>query len=216
MSELKPVVTPVGELFYVNISGQGKQNYNEDGYNYVATVHLSGKPAEKLKQEIEEVLGPVPAGKTVKSRGYRELYKDKEGKLFTPTSNRKVTDEDTKTDLTAFTFSTSTTFADGKPKKINVFNKNQGKVELGDRKIGNGSRGAISGKMKQFVKGKEMGVSLFLNAVQITQFIPYEGDAGFEAQDEGDFEGFDDADENFQNSAAAEPAPAKEKAKPKL
>ena len=218
--DLTPVVTPVGELWYVNITGQGKQNYNEDGYEYVATVHLTGKPAEDLKAKILEVLGPVPKGKTVKSTGFRELLKDAEG-IYTPTKNTTERDKKAEpTGIIAFTFKTGAVFEDGRPKKVAVYNASAQKVEMGERLIGNGSKGAISGKLQRNERGPEIMVSLYLNAIQLTEYVPYEGDAGFEAQAEGTFTAPTDGESGFQGQPAqgstaespAEPA----KVKPRL
>lgn len=187
-----PVTTPKGELYYVNISGQGKQNYNEDGYEYTATVYCEKDDPETvaLIEKIDELIGPVPKGKTLKSQGYRPVWKNAEGNYFVPTANRKGGDEegDEETTLLAFAFKTGTTFEDGKTKKINVFNSKAGKISLGDKKIGNGSIGRISGKMKRNENGKDISVSLFLNGVQINKFVEYVDDGGFEADD--DEEGF--------------------------
>ena len=225
-------VTPVGELHWVNITGQGKENYNGDGYNYVATVYLEGEAAETEKKKIQDVLGPVPKGSNVKSLGYRNLVKDSEGNLRTPNKDGAVlaenedgeevdiVDECEKTDIWAFTYSTITAFPDGKTKEVAVYNKDAKKISLGDRLIGNGSVGAISGKMKRFSRGKDIGVSLFLHAIQITKFNEYEGGAGFGTQ-EGEFEGVTEKESGFTGQAEGEPsdtpvAKGKAKTKPKL
>lgn len=213
MSELVKVVTPVGELFYVNISGQGKQNYNEDGYEYVASIRLTGEKAEKLIGEINEVAKTMPAGLNLKSKGYRELVQDASGNLRSPTNAKPKTDEEKLSGVFEFLFKTNATYADGKAKKINVYNKNAKIVDIGDSKIGNGSKGAISGKMQGSVYKKDFSVSLYLNSVQLTEFHEYVGDAGFDAQ-EGDFDGVVDKESGFTGQAEAEPS--KEKVKPKL
>lgn len=222
MSELVPIVTPVGELHYVHISGQGKLNYNEDGYNYVATLYLEDEKAKKVIAQLEEVLGDVPKGKNVKSKGYRELLKDENG-MYEPTSNTAERDANAvATGIYAFRFSTSTTFADGKQKKVSVYNSANppSRINLGDRKIGNGSKGAISGRLQRYEKGKDVGVSLFLNAVQLVEFIEYVGDAGFEEQEGGfigDGEGFDPGTtEASVENASPNAEKDKPKAKPKL
>lgn len=234
MSELKGVknVTPVGELHWVNISGQGKRNYNDDGYIYTATIYLEGEAAAAERKKIEDVLGPVPKGANVKSLGFRNLVKDKEGNLHTPNKDGEVNVENEdgetvdiaseceETDIWAFTYSTKTEFEDGKTKEIGVHNKDGKKISMGDKLIGNGSFGALSGKLKRFAKGKDIGVSLFLHAVQLTKFVPYEGGAGFGAQ-EGEFEGVSDEETGFtgQPDDAKEStakATAKAKTKPKL
>lgn len=201
MSDLIAVVTPVGELHYVNISGQGKLNYNEDGYNYVATVNLTGKPAEELKAKIDAVIGEIPKGKNLRSKGYRELLKDENG-IYTPTGMTKERDGNAEaTGIFAFGFSTPTKLSDGKAKKISVYNSSSPptRIDLGDKKIGNGSKGAISGKMQRYEKGKDIGISLYLNAVQLVEFVEYTGDAGFEAQ-EGGYIG----DDNFNQETTSE------------
>lgn len=217
-------VTPVGELHWVNISGQGKENYNGDGYNYVATVYLTGEKAENERKKIDDVLGPVPKGAIVKSKGYKELLKDKDGNLYSPDKTGAVNVENEDGDIVdisedceasgiwAFTYSTKTTFEDGKTKEIAVYNKDAKKINMGDKLIGNGSSGAISGKLKRFVSGKEVGVSLFLHALQITKFVEYEGGAGFGAQ-EGEFEGHSDTETGFTGQPEEAPKP---KTKPKL
>lgn len=214
------VITPIGELNYVNISGQGKKNYNEDGYDYVASINLTGEDAQKLISAIDTELGEIPKGKIVRSRGYRELLKDEKG-LFAPTSQNKDRQEDAeKTGIFSFTFKTKTKLGEeGKEEdvKIKVFNAQGKQVDLKDRKVGNGSTGAISGKMQRFESGKEVGVSLYLKSIQITKFIPYQEDAGFETQQDG-WTG-EDEDSDFgaakSESEQTEPA-ATTKAKPKL
>lgn len=215
MSDLIPVVTPVGELHYVNISGKGKLNYNEDGYNYVATINLSGDKAEILKDKIDEVLGEVVKGENLRSKSYRELLKDDEG-VYTPTNSTADRDKGAeKTGIFAFTFTTNVAFSEGGTKTIITYNSANppSKIELGEKKIGNGSMGAISGKLRRYNKGRDVGVSLFLNAIQIVNLIEYVGDAGFEAQ-EGGFTG--NTEEFGQEAEPEVVVPEKTKSKLKL
>lgn len=225
MGDVVKVVTPVGELWYVNITGQGKENFNEDGYDYVATVRLNEKDSADLRKKIDDVLGPLPKGYTVKSKGYRELKEDDEG-IYTPTSATTDRDEKAKdTGIFAFTFKTNTIFGDGRPKKVAVYNSAAKKVDMGDRLIGNTSVGAISGGMQRYdnAKAKECGVSLFLNAVQLTTYVPYTGDAGFEEQGEG-FVAPEDGDTGFTGKPedkdgggkGSTDVPAPKTAKPRL
>lgn len=216
MSDLIKIATPVGELHYVNISGQGKENYNEDGYEYVATVYLDKTKPEVVEfiAKIEELKLSGPKDKTLQTSGYFDLFKDEEGKLFAHTDEK---DGGEPTNLIGARFKTKTTFTDGKQKKIAVYNVKRKVVDLGERRVGNGTIGAISGAMQLYVNGKKWGISLFLNSIQITKFIEYVGDAGFEEQ-EGDFEGFDeggDFEVKSSPSVKAEDKPAA-KTKPKL
>lgn len=220
MSELVPIVTPVGKLNYVQITGEGKLNYNEDGRVYVATLHLTGEKADLLKSKIDEVLGEVAKGEFLKSKGYRELMEDDEG-VYTPTSTTEERDKGAKpTGIFAFSFSTSTLFSDGKPKKISVYNSafpKPQKINLGDKKIGNGSEGAISGNLKRYKQAKgAVGVSLFLNSVQLSKFVEYTEDAGFSGV-EGGYTGEDEGiDTSTMETEAVSSAPTTPKSKPKL
>lgn len=216
--DLVNVVTPTGELYHVNITGQGKENYNEDGYEYVSSVRMPKDKAQPLMDKIEEVLGEVPKGKTVKSRGYREMLKDEEG-IYYPTSKTKESGRDdkaTKTGIIQFAFKTVTAFPDGKPKKVGVYNSANPptKLNMGDKLIGNGSKGAISGKMERNERGKEVMVSLYLNAIQLVEFVEYQGDAGFKAQ-EGGFSGFSNEMPGAEAPPAKDAEPVKT-SKPKL
>jgi hypothetical protein len=215
-NDLVNVVTPVGELFYVNISGQGKENYDEDGYEYTASIRLTGEKAQKLIADIDEVVQKMPKGETLKSCGYKELVKDKEGNLRSPSLRKPKTDEETLSGIFEFSFKTNTTYGDGKAKKIGVRNANAEPVSLGDKRVGNGTIGAISGKMRGKSYKEEYSVTLYLNAIQIAKFVEYVGDDGFD-EVEGDFQGVEDEETGFvgqpETNGEAE-APAK--VKPKL
>jgi hypothetical protein len=229
MTKVK-VATPVGELHWCSIKGQGKLNYNQDGYVYQASVFLSGEKAEELKAKIDEVIGTIPKGKNLKSSGYKDVYKSEEGKYFCESGNRSAGDGDEKTEFTCFTFTTRTTYEDGRPTIISIYNSGKKteanpsgkpkKINLGDRGIGNGSLGAISGTLHRNENGKDISCSLFLKAIQITKYIEYSGDAGFDSQEDGDFEDVEsDGTEGFAEDTTQEEKPAKEaksKAKPRL
>lgn len=216
MADLVKVATPVGELWYSNITGQGKKNYNEDGFVYTSTLHLKGDNATLLKDKINEVLGPIPKGKLVKSVGYRELLEDADG-IYTPSKKTVERDKSAKpTGVFAFVFSTGVAYEDGRPKTIAVYNKDAQKVNMGDRLIGNASKGAISGNLKRYESKDEVGVSLFLNALQLTEYVPYEGNAGFDKQ-EGGFSSPTDGETGFTGNVETNAQPAEvTQTKPRL
>lgn len=195
---LVKVVTPIGELHYVQIEGTGKEKYDkEKGYEYVATVYLSSERSEALRKSMDDVVGEMKKGESLKSKGYRQLMEDEDGKIFTPTNKNKERQEKAKLiDMYGFTFKTSTVYKDkdggSKPKIISIYdagnktlNIKPKKISLQGKKIGNGSQGAISGTMQRSVYKGEVSCSLYLNSIQLTGFIEYDGDAGFEAQDDG-------------------------------
>lgn len=222
-NELIKVVTPPGKLKYVNIYGKGKENYNKDGYEFVASIDLEGEAAQKVIKLINTTLGEVDEDKLfIKSLGYRELLEDKEG-VYCPTKKTSKRDKTAKpTGIFRFAFSTKTTYKEGEAKKIAIYDSSKPKpkkINLGDKKIGNDSIGCISGAAGKWQRNDEVGVSLYLNAIQLVKFIEYEGDAGFEAHEDGyvdsntsQFEEDTSSDETTENiDEVVEEDPAKPK-----
>lgn len=204
-----------GELWYVNIAGQGKKNYNEDGFEYTATLRVKkdSELATNLKKAIEDFYNENHGGNTklkCRSLGFRDVMtKDEDG-------------NGVETDFIDFQFKTKTTFVNKKTGKeenarIKVFNSNAQEVSLGSKKVGNGTIGAISGQAGYYSDNKkEDGVSLYLNNIQIFKFIEYVSNGGF-SKAEGDFDGVEDSDSGFVGSEAApESAEEPKAAKPRL
>jgi len=196
------VVSPRGELAWVNITGEGKENLNGD-MQYVATLILEPKKNPTHQAFIDKIDAfweeNKPEGKKkAKSLGYA-LYDpllDKDG-------NKQYNDEDKliydPNGRVSCQFKTGVAFKDGKPKIVKVYNSKNKVISLGDQLIGNGSEGHVSGSMGIYTvnqKGKllDAGVTLYLDAIQLIKFVAYEGaDAGFDTVDEEDgFVGIDD------------------------
>ncbi len=171
------IVTPIGELKWIFITGQGKKDLNGKD-RFVASVSFPADSTElaQVKNIIETFWKDnKPKGKVKpKSNGIREEFIKDENGDSQPTGNYLIN------------FWTGTTFKDGKPKVIKTMNAKGAEVALGGRKIGNGSRGAISGAMDIYQNGPNVGVTLYLNAIQLTRFIEFADDAGFEAQDDAE------------------------------
>lgn len=206
--KLTRVVTPVGKLMYLNIDGPGKEKYDADkGNEYVATIWLTGDESVDLRASMDKEVGEIRDDEVLKSAGYRQLMEDSEGNVFTPTKKNVAKQKTGKLiDLYSFTFKTGTEYADGKVKKIKVFDTVPKEVNLKGKKIGNGSIGAISGNMERTVYKGEVSCSMYLNAIQLTKFIPYTEDTGFGAQ-EGDFDGnVEDEETGFVGSSADDEA----------
>ena len=215
MANLTKIATPVGKLSWVNISGVGKLNYNEDGREYVASIILDSKTAKTVIDSIADVYEQSKTkGKTLRSLGYKPC--DEDGK----------TDDSDNPAFYSFNFKTKTSYQDGKAKKITVYNAKAKKVDIGDTKIGNGTIGAISGAIGYYVNGKSEGITLYLNSVQIINLVEYGEDAGFTASDNDDgFEGVSDTETGFQGQTeedilssekAFDTAVANRTAKPRL
>lgn len=190
------VTSPIGDLKYVMITGQGKENFEGTGYDFQACVDVPSKEADDFIDMIEdfieenEVKGATRAG---------SFYRTSE-------------DDDTiPKGMVRFTFKTRTEFTDKKgdikDTVVDVLNSKGDKVKLPEGKlIGNGSTGRVIGTCVIWERGntkkKEFGASLYLNKVQLKDFIPYEGEKVDEIEG-GSFKGFDD-DLQPEESAAEE------------
>lgn len=191
---IEKTVTPKGELEWVIITGDGKENLNGQ-MQYVANLVLDPDNVpehaayiEKIKAYWEE---NKPKGmKEPKSLG---IYPHKVKTDETDDEGKPVYAEDGRTNLA---FKTGTTFPDGSPKVVKTFNSKAKEVQLGDTKIGNGSVGQISGAMNVYeVKGPknkliDAGVTLYLDAIKISKLVEFSTDAGFAADDDEEDEGF--------------------------
>ncbi len=194
--DTKRTTTPKGELEWVIITGEGKENMSGK-LQYVASIVLDPENDETAAAYITEIkdfwdeFKPKGFKKAPKSMGYYEHTTktdetDEEGKaIYEPTGK------------TLLQFKTGTTYADGKPKVIKIFNAKAKEVFLGTKSIGNGTIGHIGGVMGVYKtmtpNGKtivDAGVTLFLDRIQIKKFVEYEQASGFDSSDEDD--GIDD------------------------
>lgn len=189
-----PVTTVVGDLEWVNIVGEGKEDL-QGNMQYLCTVVLEGEKAEQLKATIDTFWEEnKPSGmKKPKSTGY---YPHKVPTGEEDDEGNKIYEE---TGKTAFTFKTGTAYKDGKPKVIKVFNAKGVEVDLGDKRIGNGSRGRVQGAVAIYgveSKGKvlQAGTTLYLNGVQLAKLVEYAGGPQFDSieEEDADFEGAGD------------------------
>lgn len=214
MATTQPIQTPKGNLAWVIISGEGKENLS-GRMKYTADLVLpsDSDEAKKLSATIDKFWAEnkpnsFPAKKKAKSLGYRpEMRKvldengedqyDEEGEIIKePTGN------------TVFSFATDTTYGkSGDAKVIKVYNAKGNRVSLGDKKIGNGSVGQIGGAMGVYsvkdTSGKisDAGVTLYLNSIRITKFVEYTDEDNWAAEDGDDgWTGEDNWDAESQES----------------
>ena len=186
--------TPVGDLEWVMISGQGKLNTLNDKYYYQVTLLLpeDSDECKALMAEIKQWWKDNPPAKK---------WNGKEASTLGFKPNQVKTEEVDENDepiykpdgRVAFMFKTETSYKDGNPKVIKTFNAKGGEVALGDRKVGNGSRGRVKGVITTYEQPKDAGTSLYLNSIQLAKFVPFTGGPSFdEIEGEEDaFEGFD-------------------------
>jgi len=180
------LITGVGDLMWVFITGNGKKNL-QDKNCFVASVRFAKDDPKLAKIEAqlatfwEEHKGK---GWKLKSTGVTpEKYPAGHAQEGEETGNVFVN------------FWTGVTWPDGKAKVIKTKNSAGLEVSLGSKKIGNGSRGAISGNMSLYDSGvAARGITLFLNTVQLTKFVEFTQDDGMGAVEDEDGEGFTGAD----------------------
>lgn len=219
---LTKVVTPKGELAWITITGEGKENMSGK-LQYVASVILDPKK-EADKAFIDSIDDfwddnkPAWMGKRkAKSLGYYlcdplrgddgEPLRDEEDKVKYDPNGRVMV-----------SFKTGTTFPDGSAKVVKTYNSKAKEVSLGKIRIGNGSIGYISGAMDIYEvtdskkKGTDAGITFYLNAIQINKLVEFSSDDGFKPSEDDDEEDSFTGDEGFEG--VGEPEPAAEVEKP--
>lgn len=199
MSQVVAFKSPIGDLKWVVYNGEGKENLSgRMKYQADLVLPVDSEECKNLKAAIDAFWeegrpASLPAKKPAKSLGYRlekEPVLDEDGNKQYGDDGKVVSKD---TGNMVFTFSTDTTYPSGDPKIINIFNAKGNKVDLGGKKIGNGSRGQLSGAMGIYTvedaKGKTVidgGVTLYLNSIRLVKFVEFSGE---EAWDEADEEG---------------------------
>ena len=171
------VRTEKGELRWCFILPPGKKN-NLNGENeYTASVVMSAEDAQPtidLLDTLWEENKPKGHSKPPKSMGYK--IDDESGEV-------------------SFNFKTKTTYPSGDEKSIRIFNSKAEQIRLPkDKKVGNGSQGRLSGVAAVYDAGPAArGVTLYLDAVQLTKFVAFSGGGpDFEIDEDGDFDGLDE------------------------
>lgn len=184
MAAKENVQSPIGTLMYVMVTGQGKENFEGTGYDYQACVDVPEKEADQFIDLIED---------------FADANAPKEGKRAGTTYRTSEDDSTIDEGMVRFTFKTKTTFENArgevKDTEVSILDATGNKVKLPDGKlIGNGSTGRAIGSMVLWERGRgknaEYGVSLYLNKVQIKDFVAYEGEK-VDAIEGGSFNGFD-------------------------
>ncbi|AWD90269.1 hypothetical protein [Dickeya phage Amaethon] len=190
--------TPKGTLNWCIITGDGKENLSgKMKYTTDLVLPTDSEEAKTLINFIDDYWdenkpAKWPAKRPAKSLGYRDETTpvlDEDGQKQYGDDGKVIAE---KTGNTVFTFGTDTTYPSGDPKKVNVFNSKGNKVDLGDRRVGNGSEGRVSAAIGVYEvkdpKGTitDAGVTLYLNSVQITKFVAYSGEERWDADDSDD------------------------------
>lgn len=211
MSNILKFKSPKGELEWVTIDGDGKENLSGK-MQYLANVVIEADdPIVAKINEYWEANKPKGFKKDAKSNG---MYPHKADSGEKDETGKAIYEEDGKLYLA---FKTGTSYPDGSTKKVQIYNAKAAKVELpSGTSIGNGSVGVVSGAMGIYLsktpKGAivDAGVTLYLDAIQILKLEEFTQDAGFEIEEDGEFTG----DEGWTGDES-EPA-AESTAQPRL
>lgn len=176
--------SPLGELRWVNI-GQGgiDTSMEKDGSKMqkVASVYLTGEAKDKAITELNTIwenfkteLG-LKKGVQAKSTGYKIVIDKETGE---------------ETGEISLNFKTNAQFKDGKENNIRIYNSKGVEVDLGDKKIGNGSIGIIHGEAAYYDAAGSKGITLYLKAIQLKSFVEYtENIDALDISEDGDFQG---------------------------
>ena len=163
---MRKITTPICPLEWVRLTNGGTLNFNEDGYIYSVNVLITDDYAEELQEIIDEV------------------YAEEEGAgSECPNEVIKTSDDGRK----YVTFKTNVTDKSGRERAAKIVDSKNRPVEFPEGvDIGNGTTGRVSGTVAYYKAGKNTGVTLYFNALQIIDFVPYTGVDEFE-----EYDGFD-------------------------
>lgn len=170
--------SPVGELMWCFIAPGGTDT----------SVEKTGDPKamKKVANVVLKAGTPELAQVQEQLKQIWENFRESEGiKQVEPKSNglKANTDKETGEPTGDYTlcFKTSATFKDGKDVKIPIYNAKGVEVDLGDKRIGNGSIGIIHGEAAIYEFGGKKGITLYLKAIQLVKYV--EPDAGIDTED---------------------------------
>lgn len=196
-------------LMWIFIHAPGRPAMDKDKPNRKQASLYVDKNSDECKALTDEIDAFWNDNKTkgwkCKSKGYKVERVVKEG------GDKDNEDDWIDGENMAFNFWTSANWKDGKDTVIDIYNARGSQVSLGNKKIGNGSFGSISGSMSIYDGGTatSRGVSLYLNAIQLTKFVEYSQDAGFAAQEDAEEDGFEGVESDFEGTSSEGDAEAR-------
>lgn len=203
-----PFKTPVSDIQWVTLTGEGKPTMKGDKFQYTATAVLNQEQADAILTELQVFWKDNrPKGALAKqAKPVVKPYMVKTEELDADGDPIKVQKTDDKGGLLyTMAAKTYTTNKDGKPTRIPVLNSKGKPIVLGDKIIGAGSRGVIHGSIGIYDVDGSNGLTWYLNKVQLTKFVEYEG-AGTEVEDLGEeTEGLDGLEAADEESVAQAP-----------
>lgn len=169
------IKTPIGELKYVFVTGEGRNQAmpgEKDRMQFVASIELTKNSKEHiaLLAEIDR-----------EWQAYKEKSGLKPAQLPKTSGIKAVMDKETgaETNKVLATFKTDTKWKDGKAQIVKVFDHKGTDITTAIQNatwsIGAGSTGVLHGSAVGNSVGGAHKVTLYLTAVQIAKLIKYEG-----------------------------------------
>ncbi len=185
------VKTKIGDLSFVMITDEGLDTSmagQEPNMKYIAVMECeeNGEVHKQMLAQVDAEWARYCTEFGVKGRPAKNKY----GTPMTGISPKMIQDDADidpetgegtwkPTGKVNITFKTNTTWPDGKPIVVKVFDSKG--AELNERlkaagqSIGSGSRGVIHGTAQGNNAGDAHKVTLYLTAVQLAKFVPYDG-----------------------------------------
>ena len=174
------VLTPVGELWFTRVAGEGKKfdpSEPKEKEKYEVNIVMTPEQFAPLKEEIDNFYEANVSEKAKSKQGddrnvpyAKHVLKDKEG-------------NETETDNFILKARTNRFFKDGKEKVIPVLDS-KGKAYpegyFANRFIGNGSTGRVKGVLMPWQFQNKEGITLYLNVLQLGNHVQHNAAEGME------------------------------------
>ena len=202
--------SPVGKLERVFVTGKGYQAKAKPGRaakdpKYQASVVVTKEVAAPFIKQINDYFAEnrekwmkIADAQTIGYRNHSVPTGEKD-----PETDMPIYKED---GLIEFFASTNTTWPDGQERKIKISNAKGREVNLGDKRVGNGSEGRFSAIMRLYNVEGNFGVNLYLDGLQFKKFVEYIDGPEFDeiegVEDDGLDDGMDALEESTPEAAA--------------
>ncbi len=163
----KIIATEVNEFTFVSITGEGVDNFDGDAKIYKVVQKVTKKEGKRIRKEILDFWNENKDPKWPEE----------------PKNFKNITFENKEGDLCISAYSQAE--FDNRPVKIALVDAKRNPLDMETYgNIGAGSTGSIAIKLKPYKSGqKSGGVSMFLSAVQLVNFVPRSDTNGTDAFD---------------------------------
>ena len=175
--------TPLGELNWVKVTGEGKLKMGKSGadasdYVYTASIVLTDEYAESLEKQLNAYWLKVKPSNI--GRQSYSLIKEEKAPVLDAQGNKQTNEYgETITAPTGrklLTAKTNTVWPDGKTNSISIKDFARNTIDLEQTgEIGNGSTGVLIGAIGAQFNPSNPGLMFFLQGIQLKTLVPYVG-----------------------------------------